>query len=130
MNKKIHWQSFIAFDVIILPSHELSLFSTETPTLHSYTRTKLQQSKAQEKFAMTLITSTLNYAAKHLRGTLELANNKLGTQALHTGISGVRKVSSVDTLAMSGVANTISVSTDIKSSGDPARGDAVGASVL
>lgn len=66
----------------------------------------------------------------HLRSTLELANNELGTQVLHAGVSGVRKVSSVDALAMCSVTNTIAVSADIKRSRDPTRGNAVGASVL
>lgn len=39
-------------------------------------------------------------------------------------------MSSVDTLAVGSVANTIAVSADIKGSGEPTRGNAVGASVL
>lgn len=56
------------------------------------------------------------YHVTHLRSTLKLSNDELGTQALHARISGVRKMSSVDTLAVGSVANTISVSANVKGS--------------
>lgn len=66
----------------------------------------------------------------HLGSTLQLANNKLGAHVLHVGIIGVREVLSIDALAVSGIADTIAVSTNVQSAGDPARRDGVGVSVV
>lgn len=65
----------------------------------------------------------LGITSNNLAGTSELGNHVLGAHALHAARVRVRQVLSVDAITVSGVANTIAVSADIHSLGDPSSGD-------
>jgi hypothetical protein len=58
-----------------------------------------------------------------LGGSSKLANHVLGTHVLHASRVRVRKMLSVNTKSMSGIANTIAESANIHGLGDPSSGD-------
>jgi len=119
-------RSFSWYLVHILTSHDLFSVSFNGP------QNTVLRSHTKQGSEIVFVAHKKHHLLQrvNLRSTTELANNKLGTQVLHAGVPWVRKVSSVDTLAVGSIANAIAVSADIKGSRDPTRGNTVGARVL